>query len=75
MSEVNPLVKIYLPFSKDISAILAESVDFESFSGIICRWDLASYYLKYESPLKTPIFKKIGQLGEISINKNNNLQR
>ena len=28
-----------------------------------------------ESPLKTPIFKKIGQLGEISINKNNNLQR
>ena len=29
----------------------------------------------FESPLKTPIFKKIGQLGEISINKNNNLQR
>ena len=28
-----------------------------------------------ESPLKTPIFKKIGQLGEIPINKNNNLQR
>ena len=31
--------------------------------------------LIFESPLKTPIFKKIGQLGEISINKNNDLQR
>ena len=48
-------------------------VDTDKYEGGLEEVRGGNYYI--ESPLKTPIFKKIGQLGEISINKNNNLQR